>query len=147
MPDDLRRLTDTHGGLYWEADPTFVWVKLRRPDFYACEQGTGAMFYRGTAMEYASKSAVLRQLDTADFGDNSQLYCPAKADPKAFGPTASGVRAVCRGYPDLDLLVLDEPVSGLPARSWRAPASKEVRTVRGREKIDRFYIYQCGGLR
>jgi hypothetical protein len=147
LPDDLRPLAQTRGGLYWEADPTFVWVKLRRSDFYACEQGTGAMFYRGTAMEFAGKSAVMRQLDTADFGDNSQLFCPAKADPGAFGPTASAVRQVCRAYPDLDLLVLDEPAPGLPARTWRSPVWKDIRTARGRQKIDRFYVYACGGLR
>lgn len=147
VPDDLRRLTETRGGLYWEADPTFVWVKLRRADFYACEQGTGAMFYRGTAAEFASKSAVMSRLDTADFGDNSQLFCPAKADAKAFGPTASGLRQVCRAYRDLDVLVLDEPVAGLTGQTWRAPASKTVMTARGRRAIDRFHVYRCGGLR
>jgi hypothetical protein len=147
LPDDLRPLARTPGGLYWEGDPAFVWVKLKRSDFYACEQGTGAMFYRGTAMEFAARSAVMRQLDTADFGDNSQLFCPAKANSKAFGPTASAIAQVCRAYPDLSLLVLNEPAPGLPARTWRSPAWKEVRTARGRERIDRFYVYECGGLR
>jgi hypothetical protein len=98
-------------------------------------------------MEFAAKSAVMRQLDTSDFGDNSQLFCPAKADPEAFGPTASAITRVCRAYPDLDLIVLNEPAPGLPARTWRSPAWKEVRTARGREPIDRFYAYECGGLR
>jgi len=147
LPDDLRRLTDTRGGLYWEGDPTFVWVKLKRADFYACEQGTGAMFYRGTAAEFARKSALMSRLDTADFGDNSQLFCPAKADAKAFGPTASGLQQVCRSAPDLDVLVLNEPVSGMAGQVWRSPAWKEVRTAHGRQKIDRFYVYRCSGLR
>jgi hypothetical protein len=147
LPADLRPIAQTPGGVYWESDPTFVWVKLRRADFYACEQGTGAMFYRGTAMEFAAKSAVMRQLDTADFGDNSQLFCPAKADPKAFAPTASAIRQVCRAYPDLDLLVLNEPAPDLSTRTWRSPAPKEVMTASGRRKIDRFYVYACGGLR
>jgi hypothetical protein len=147
LPDDLRRFTETRGGLYWEGDPSFVWVKLRKPIFYACEQGSGAMFYRGTAMEFARKSADLRQLDTADFGDNAQLYCPAKMNPAAFGPTASAVQQVCRRYPDLGLLVLNAPVAGLPGRSWRAPAGKTVMTARGRRNVDRFYAYACDGLR
>jgi hypothetical protein len=147
LPDDLRRFTETRGGLYWEGDPSFVWVKLRKPIFYACEQGSGAMFYRGTAMEFARKSADLRQLDTADFGDNAQLYCPAKMNPAAFGPTASAVQQVCRRYPALGLLVLNAPVAGLPGRSWRAPAGKTVMTARGRRNVDRFYAYACDGLR
>jgi hypothetical protein len=57
------------------------------------------------------------------------------------------MQQVCRSAPDLDVLVLNEPVAGVAGRSWRSPAWKQVTTAHGRQKIDRFYVYQCTGLR
>jgi hypothetical protein len=133
------------GRLYWEADPVLVWVKLRRPEYFSCAQGTGAMFFRATAMEFGKRANIIGKLETADLSRVPGSLCPEqpKTDPAI--PFATRLTEVCRASPDLDTLVLIRPIPGLPAKEWVAPAPQRV-LVNGKViTVNRYYRYDCPG--
>jgi hypothetical protein len=134
---------------YWEAGVELMWIKLRRPSYYSCAQGTGVMFYRDTAMEYDRRGLVIRRLNTEDFSENEREMCMIKPDPKQDGPkTRASLVDVCRLLPELDTLVIGRKVPTVSWRQWRAPAPRNVRqNFFSMRSISTFYAYDCAELR
>jgi hypothetical protein len=135
--------------VYWEDGVELLWFRLRMPSYYSCDQGTGAMFYRRTALEYARRGRGLASLNTDDFVDDSGDVCPLKADTNAVGPKSrQQIVAACDALPDLDMIVLMSKVNDLPAPFWDAPAPQYRNLADGRyQKADRYYFYDCRKLR
>jgi hypothetical protein len=106
------------------------------------------MFYRRTALEYARRGEVLRSLDTEGFDDTSDGLCLAKSHPAAQGPaTADQLARACRALPDLDTVVLSEPVPGAVARVWRSPVPAVYTGMDGKtRRVTMFYRYSCAAL-
>ncbi|MGH7022776.1 MAG: hypothetical protein ACREEB_04195 [Caulobacteraceae bacterium] len=149
VPAGLAAFVPKTGTLYWEGEQSLdlIWFKLRRPNYYSCSQGPGAMFYRRTAFDYARRGAVLRTLGTRDFSDVSS-FCEANVHYGQRGPTSPGqLIAACRALPDLDTIVLDRPVPGLAAPSWRAPVAQEPEPDGSVGRVATFYRYSCAALR
>jgi hypothetical protein len=141
-------MADT-GPTYWEGGLELLWIKMRRPSYYSCVQGTGSMFYPGTAREYQRRGAVLSALDTAEFAKDADGDCTPKHNPLAYGPaTREQLVAACRALPDLETLVLMRPVPGIAGATWRSPAPY-VALAEGlvAEKISTFHKYRCAELR
>jgi hypothetical protein len=134
--------------IYWEDGLELLWFRLGRANYYSCVQGTGAMFYPRTAMEYDRRSRVLASLNTADFGSPNEI-CTSKADPHAAAPKSGrDIVAACKELGDLDVMVLMSKVDDLPSVSWTAPEVHYRLMPDGSyEKIDRYYVYDCRKLR
>ncbi|MGH7022372.1 MAG: hypothetical protein ACREEB_02135 [Caulobacteraceae bacterium] len=150
-PASLRAFVPAAGTVYWEGEANLdlLWFKLLRPGYYSCLQGTGAMFYRGTAMDYARRGAVLRALNTRDFKDLPGEMCESKLNFGARGPTSRiQLTSACRALPDLDTVILDRAIPGVAARSWRAPVAERYRENDGSTtEVSTFYRYSCADLR
>jgi hypothetical protein len=135
--------------VYWEEGVELLWFRMHRASYYSCIQGTGAMFYRQTALEYQRRGDVLSTIDTADFTVEPGTICPMKRDVSLAGPrSAADVVRVCRMLPDLDMLVL---MTNLPQRnppSWRAPAPQVRLWADGHvDRPTQYYFYDCRKLR
>jgi hypothetical protein len=149
----LAQFVSDTDNLYWEGDLSLLWFKLRRPSYYSCVQGAGAMFFRGTALEFRRRADGLAVLNTEDFSNDKRLQCPLKQNPDQQGPKSSDeLRAACRALPDLGGMVLTTLVAGAPHTEWKAPVGRVVerRTAAGGSRLERtdtFYLYRCDDLR
>jgi hypothetical protein len=148
-PPDLAAFVGDAPHLYWEDGAALVWLKLRRPSYYSCVQGSGAMFYAGTAREYQRRSAALSVLNTLDFADQPGEICPLRADPGRRGPSSwRALASACRTLPELDAVVLDHPVAGVLAQTWRAPAPRDPeRPLDWGPGVDTYYKIACARFR
>ncbi len=147
----LRDFVPPGPGVYWEdnAGLRILWFKLRQVSYYSCGQGSGAMFNRGTAIDYRRKAMALSKLNTRDFADEPGNFCGLKADPLQVGPRGRAqLVAACRSLPDLGSLILDLPVRGVSPRMWHSPTPQELVDAAG-HKIRHyvFYRYDCADLR
>ncbi|HVB15932.1 MAG TPA: hypothetical protein VNF04_05325 [Stellaceae bacterium] len=152
VPASLAALLPEDASVYWEGGVELVWLRLRRPEYYSCAQGTGAVFFRATALEFQRRGEVLRPLRPLDFGKS--VLCPRPSDdPGPDDPprTRADLARVCAADRGLDYLVLARPVDGVAAREWNAPAPyQDERIVHDRlivTRTSRFYAYSCAALR
>lgn len=148
-PTSLQSFSARSGNVYWENGLEWLWFKLRRPSYYSCAQSAGVMFYRGTAMEYERRVALLAQLNTRDFSNAAGSLCPSQGSAAQQGPqTRQQLERTCRALPDLDTIVLVRQVQGAAARLWVAPVKQVYTDKAGRTfEDDRFYAYACSQLR
>lgn len=131
LPDDL---VDTlqNRVVYWENGLEILWLKLRQPQYYSCQQRAGTLFYRGQAIEHERRGTALAPLNTHDLTHWPEGSCPAPQDPDASGPKdAETVRAVCAANPDLEWILLAAPVDGLTMRQWTLPIGDSGQDVYG----------------
>jgi hypothetical protein len=149
VPKTLAPLLPEHGQIYWEGDVRFPWFVLRRPNYFSCPQGTGALFFRATALTYQHRYDSFRQLQPLDFGQETTCPLPPAAEGGSFSRLA--LVSVCADEPDLGALVLTRPVSDTPGTVWVAPVPFEDIRPKGLSlgslRTDRFYIYSCADLR
>jgi hypothetical protein len=158
-PPALTALLPGDAPIYWEGDVSVPWFLLRRASYFSCQQGTGVLFSRGTAMSYQRRYETFVPLHVLDIGQYA--ICPAldlAADQRGtpdkrprLPPSKAQVVAVCREDPGLGALVLIHPVAGLKRREWKSPVPYGY-TVYGKhgpyiEPVTHFFIYPCGGLR
>lgn len=154
-PEALEAFVGGDQNLYWPDSVDLMWFKLRMPSYYSCSQGTGSMFFRGTAMEYQRRTDALRPLNTADFRFDDRDLCPAKAEPHEDGPrSAAQLATACKALPELDAVVLPKAVPGAAAAAiWRAPAGRPINgetSADGRREVrlvTHYYKYACADLR
>ena len=150
---------DAARNIYWESGwkggPEFLWFGLERPSYFSCLQGTGAMFYEKTALEYDRRGRVLAQLNSSGFEKSSaDSFCLARQDPEANGPAGrEQLRRVCEALPDLDFIALLTEVPGTRPITWDAPAPQYVVVESSShgggalEPSRRHYLYSCGEFR
>jgi hypothetical protein len=148
VPAALASLLPAGGSVYWEGGLEMMWFRLRRPDYFSCDQGTGALFFRPTAIAYQHRLESFSALQTLDFRDTVQCQ---GVDKHAGEQTRADLAAVCAREPDLDYLVLARPVADVEAKTWDSPATfRDVRAVDGKMnafETNRFYRYDCAALR
>lgn len=149
-PGDLATLLPEEASVYWENNSETLWLRFRRPAYFSCSQGTGAVFYRDTAMTYRRRSESFWPLRTSDFG-SSDACASFDARPRK-ERNSLGLQKLCRREPRLDYLVLGEPLDGVTAKVWKSPAIyQDIRMSDGKATArlitDRFYIYSCADVR
>src|SRR5271165_5820289 len=119
VPTALADLLPQRASVYWEGGLELLWLRLRRPSYFACDQGTGAVFFRGTAMEFQRREEALWPLRTVDFGRS--LLCPSLDKIKKPERMRADLQQVCANAPGLDYLVLRHPVEDVEAKVWDSP--------------------------
>lgn len=142
------------GQTYWEGMGTeALWFKARKQSYYSCVQGSESIFFRAEALEWSRRESILKTLNTADFDSDT---CGLKIDPDSNGPSSRlQMIAACKELPDLNTIILNHPVPGLPEQHWTAPTYQRVferDTNSGHShqnivKISTFYRYNCTNLR
>ncbi len=145
----LSQVLPSAAEVYWDGDVTVPWLLLRRASYFSCEQGTGALFSRGTALAYQARYESLRMLGTLDFWRDP--YCPAKRN-QAVEPLSRGdLASACQREPTLDDLVLTEPVPGAAGTTWVPPVPFKLQSMLNGQmrlaEIRAFHIYACADLR
>jgi hypothetical protein len=150
VPDSLAGVLPENVSIYWERGVELLWLRLKRPSYFSCGQGTGAVFFRDTAANFQHRTESFWLLRTADFDDSD--LCPSLDRTKKLDRTRDDLKAVCAREPGLDYLVLLEPVENTERKIWISPVPlKLVRIAKGKAQViiyqtDRFYIYSCASL-
>lgn len=148
-PKDLAALLPDNASVYWEGGLEMLWLRLQRPSYFGCDQGTGALFYRATAMAYKYRAESFWPLRVGDF---TQLDTCAIFDPRP-KPERNhmGLAKLCFREPGLDYLVLTKPLDGMAAKVWKSPVFfQDVQSSAGKffaPVANRFYIYSCADMR
>ncbi|HEX4635871.1 MAG TPA: hypothetical protein VH189_06795 [Rhizomicrobium sp.] len=148
-PPDLAALLPANASLYWEGGPELAWFKLKRSSYFSCEQGTGIVFHRETAMTYKHRLDSfwpLRLDDLSDDDDCRNIDLTQKANR-----SRAGLEGVCKREPGLDYLALMTPVPGARSRTWKSPTQFQIiHLLDGKisgHSTDRFYFYDCRDFR
>jgi hypothetical protein len=148
-PAELTRLLPPSGSVYWENSTEMLWFRLKRSSYFSCDQGTGVVFHRETAMAYKHRSDSFWPLRTADF-TNTRSCAAFDKGPKP-ERTRAGLQKLCRREPGLDAMVLIAPVPGVMPKVWKSPILfQDIHVADGiytERSTDRFYIYACADLR
>jgi len=148
-PRDLTALLPANASFYWEGGPEMAWLKLKRSDYFACEQGTGVVFHRETAMTYKNRLDSFWPLRLSDLGRNDD--CRNLDLTQKTNRSRAGLENVCRREAGLDYLVLVAPIPGVRSLTWKSPAQfEDMNLVEGkisRQVTDRFYRYSCADFR
>jgi hypothetical protein len=147
-PPELTRLLPAGASVYWEDGLEMLWLRMRRSSYFSCDQATGVLFYRETAMAYKRRAASFWPLRSDDFTklDNCAISDPVPRPER----NRAGLQKLCRREPGLGYVVLTAPLDGMGAGGiWNAPvrfqdfpASRSVLP-----KSEPFYIYACGDVR
>ena len=125
------------------------WFKLGRPSYYSCFQGTGAVFYKVTALEFQRRSEGLAALNTHDFSSRTDDICITKPLPSQTSTTSKDqLKRACEALPEVDAIVLPNLVIGVRSLSWQAPAEREYRDDSNTlSYIKTYYKYSCEDFR
>jgi hypothetical protein len=135
--------------IYWDDGVELLWFKLGRPSYYSCLHGSGAMFFKSTAMEYQRRSRGLSVLNTRDFSDSVEDMCFPKPLPGQAGATSTGqLKLACQALPELDAIVLPYPISGVRSQIWVAPVEREyLEKSSETSHFKAYYKYLCEDFR
>jgi hypothetical protein len=148
-PKELAVLVPDDASVYWESGLEMLWLRMRHASYFSCDQGTGVVFYRQTALAYKHRSASVWPLRTGDF---TALDSCIALDPKpAPMRDRAGLQQLCRKEPGLDLVILARPLEGIDGKTWQAPVRfQDLQSSAGAffaRVADRFYIYSCASVR
>ena len=148
-PASLAAVLPASASVYWEGGLELLWFRLQRPQYFSCEQGTGALFFRQTALEWQRRAESIWPLRTIDFTPRDFL-CPGLDNREKGQATRGDLAGFCRANPALDTVILMQPVDGAEAKIWTAPVPySQVKVIDGQRAVyetDRFYAYSCSGL-
>jgi hypothetical protein len=149
VPPSLATLLPQNASVYWDGGVELLWLRLRRSSYFSCTQGTGAVFFRSTAIAYQHRAESFWPFRTLDFDES--IYCPNLDESLKASETRQDLIKLCRNEPELDYVVLGQPVEEMPSKTWDAPAALlNFRMVDGkptRIETSRFYLYSCGVVR
>lgn len=148
-PNDLAALLPDKASVYWESGLEMLWLRMRHASYFSCDQGTGVLFYRQTAMAYKHRSASFWPLRTGDFTAlDTCVSFDSRPKPQR---NRAGLQNTCRKEPGLDYVVLAAPLDGVEAKTWQSPVHfQDMQSSSGQffaRVADRFYIYSCAALR
>ena len=149
-PPSLANLVPQSASVYWEDGLEMLWFRLKRPSYFSCDQGTGSLFYRGTAMEYWNRAQSFSKLRTPDFGIS--LSCAMLDEHDKADRTRTDLAYVCNRERSLDYVVLARPIAEVrPYKVWVSPARLRGATILNGEPslfdTDQFYVYACADMR
>lgn len=149
-PASLTELLPGNAPIYWEGDVATPWFLLKRASYFSCDQGTGALFSRDTALAYGKRYKNLQKLQTLDF--RQYTFCPLTEKRRSTPLQRAELSGLCTKEKELGALVLTEHIADAPYRLWVSPAPYQAveRSADGEKKFfraDHFYIYDCAELR
>ena len=143
-PRALTALLPANASVYWEGGVEMLWFRMQRASYFSCEQGTGVVFSRDTAMTYQRRAAGLWPLRTSDFYQSETCFA---LDGQPQDRSRAGLAKLCAREPGLGYLVLTAPLDGMTAKTWQPPmrfVDIHMSDSRYRARAtDRFYIYSC----
>jgi hypothetical protein len=149
-PKELASLLPANASIYWESGLEMLWLRMRHASYFSCDQGTGVMFYRQTAMAFKHRSESFWPLRTGDF---TQLDTCAGFDKKPKPErNRAGLQKLCIREPELDYLVLTRPLDEFtPVGTWKSPVLfQDIQSTTDgyfARVANSFYIYSCASVR
>jgi len=148
IPANLASAIPPQATVYWEGGLEFLWFDWKRSDYISCSQGTGAVFFRDTALEYEHRLKSLWPLRTLDFAESD--LCANFGVLQKADRTKADLQSFCAHEPSLDYVVLVRPIDDVKATVWTSPVPLQfIGTKNGRvsaASTDRFYIYSCASI-
>jgi hypothetical protein len=149
LPSALIALVPQNESIYWEGSTEMLWLKLKRPSYFSCTQGTGVVFHRDTAMTYRHRAESFWPLRLYDLDPSSD--CQGFNKAQNIDRTPARLQKICRREPGLDTLVLMKPIPGLRPRIWKSSVQfEDIHMIDGKlsaTAANQFYVYSCAGIR
>jgi hypothetical protein len=143
--DELRSLIEPGEPIYWEGDHMVPWHVLRQESYFSCQQGTGAIFSRELALDYAARYDVFKSIGPLEFG--KYFSCPADDSFYLRARSRADLTQICEQAPRLRYLALRLPAQDDPGVVWRSKAPyQDVRILNNEVKVrqlDTVHIYDC----
>jgi hypothetical protein len=143
---DFAGVIPQRASVYWDGGIEMLWLGLDRSSYFSCNQGSGLLFSRGTAMAYLHRQASLFPLKEHDFAD-----CMDPGQLEALDPRPISLEHACQREVGLDYVILGRRFDGVPAREWDAPVPLAVEWPNDppgqRETTRRFFVYSCAEIR
>ncbi len=145
---ELQEFLTGHTQVYWEDGVELLWIKLNRPSYYSCLQGTGLMFFRQTAVEYFRRGAALQALGGRGFEKVVGSSCEVNTNADAPTDEVASVREVCQTLPDLDAIVLPRlPKEDREDRVLDLPVLRFVESAKTSYRPGTVYLFTCSKYR
>ena len=148
-PESLAALLPEGQPIYWEGDVRVPWFVLRRPSYFSCAQGTGVLFFRGTALSYQHRYDTFQRLRTLDYGQERGCPPPPASVPASFDRAA--LASICTTERSLGALVLVRPAANASGQLWVSPVKYQEDVVENGQShtfmTDKFYVYPCDAFR
>lgn len=146
---ELNAIIPQRSLVYWEGSVEMPWLLLKRANYFSCDQGTGIIFHRETAMTYKHRMDSFWPLRLDNLGPSD--ICHGFGTRENPNRTRIGLQNACRREPHLDYLALISPIKDLPSRMWKSPVTyRDIHLVDDKlisRVTDRFYIYACTDFR
>ncbi|MGG5822482.1 hypothetical protein [Falsiroseomonas sp. HW251] len=137
----LEAFLPREGGVFWDGGLDLVWFRLQRPSYFSCVQGSGVVFFRGTAIAYQER------IERFAF-QRREGTCSGNMTPAERPATRADLEAICRSETGLDYLVLADRIEGLVAASWTIPLPRSgPNLLGGKWPAGEVYRYDCAALR
>lgn len=122
--------------VWWDEQLVGVWGMLHRPSYFHLAQGAGALFNRGTAMQFGQRAEAMEAFVIQKKA--CQLFYGLNGSTSSNGcaPTLDLLKHTCVTLHDLDYMVLHAPVYRIrPEAQWQDEAGSPV-----------LYLYRCRAL-
>ncbi len=130
------------GVVFWDGGLDMLWLRLRRPSHFACVQGGGVLFFRGTAMAFRDRA------DSLAF-QQREGTCHTSLVPAEAPPSRAALAGACRREPTLDHIVVGTRAADVaPAASWTLPVGRDRPNMIGEPfPAGEVHRYDCAALR
>lgn len=123
--------------VYWEEGLEETWFLLRRPSFYSDNQGSGIVFNKGTAIEYAQRRKLFEGLRFAK--DICMVSGTLNNIPDKCTPDKELIHDLCVAAPNLSYIVMSDNIGGWAELSWSFPETGDSRIT--------YYLHDCVFIR
>ncbi|MGG5824070.1 hypothetical protein [Falsiroseomonas sp. HW251] len=142
VEDPLRDFVPRNSNIYWEGGLEVVWLRLRQASYFSCAQGTGAGFFRATAVSFAERLPSFRF-------QRSEIDCFGLMQISENPPSEADLVRACTREPALDYVVLPTRVEHLtPSATFHVPSGRPVPNAPWRSRpAGDVFRYNCDDLR
>jgi hypothetical protein len=133
--------------ILWDGSSQIPWFGAERPSYISAHQGSGAVFHKGTALEYAKRvNSILCLLDDNPLKSAEIGYkLTWRIDQTKFKENYS---KVCRDAEGLDYIVSTTDIQGKWVAQWHSPVPMENMQYLFNDTFEKtenqdFYLYDC----
>lgn len=123
--------------VYWEKGLEPTWFLLNRPSYYSENQGSGVVFNKGTAIEYAHRKKLFTDIQFAK--DICLVASGLNNVDDECAPDKELIHDLCSEANDLSFVILKNNIGGWAELDWRFIGAGGVETV--------YYLHGCAFIR
>ncbi len=115
----FRNVLPKDATVLWDGSSEIPWLGSRKPSYVSASQGSGVVFYKKTALEYAKRvNIILPLMDKNPMKSKEISYRLGwRLDKTKFKQNYANV---CQNAEELDYIIATENIAGKPIAHWRS---------------------------